>query len=789
MTAPTTAPAAERPPALAAVHVLTAAVALAAAAVTARLVPLGPHDGAFHLHWLFLVPLFALAERCPIHLEHRRETISLSLTTLPFVVGLFLVTPSGLVGARLLGCGMALLLRRQPTFKLLLNLSMFWLDAAAGITAFRLLAPVTGVGPAAWPAAFAAAMTCDLVATVVLTSAINLYQRRWEPGVVRTLLIGSIGTAVDACAALLVITLLHEEPAGLVLLAVVLAMLFLSYRVYRSLRENHRNLEQLYVFTTDMGDAVLHDRVATTLAERTKEVMHAEEAWIELGVDPDTVVLEPHLLADCDGMAAVLEGPDGPIGRLVVRNRSGEVRLFEPEDLRLFTTVANHAAIALGNRHLLDRTREQADDARHQSLHDSLTGLPNRLHFHDALAARLADGARAAVLLLDLDRFKDVNDTLGHDKGDALLREVGERLRSVLRAGDLVARLGGDEFAILLPDVDRPEAAVTVARSVVEVLGLPFRLDDVSVAVGASVGVALAPEHGTEGPLLLQRADVAMYTAKGDQTGVELYDLSRDDHTRQRLALVGELRDAIAAGDLDVHFQPQVDLVDGRVVGAEALVRWTHATRGMIPPDEFIPVAEQAGLIGPLTRLVLDRALAACASWRTHAPDVRVSVNLSARSLLNESLPDEVLAAIVGAGLPPGALCLELTETSAMLDPRRTLPVLNRLHALGITIALDDFGTGHSSLAYLRRLPVGEIKIDKSFVLGMSEDRFDEAIVCSIIDLARHLLVPVVAEGIEDAAVAERLRREGCAIGQGYGFARPMPAASFEAWLRTAVAA
>jgi diguanylate cyclase (GGDEF)-like protein len=420
-------------------------------------------------------------------------------------------------------------------------------------------------------------------------------------------------------------------------------------------------------------------------------------------------------------------------------------------------------------------------------MHDALTGLPNRTSFHQQVDDRLAASGRGAVLLLDLDRFKDVNDTLGHENGDALLREVGGRIRSVLRDGDVVARLGGDEFAILLPDVDGPEAATSVARSVVAVLERPFTLADVTVGVGASIGVALAPLHGADATVLLQRADVAMYTAKTDQSGVELYDLERDDHTTQRLALVGELRAAIAEGGLQVHYQPQIDLATGRVLGAEALVRWIHPTLGFVPPDDFIPVAEQAGLIGGLTKVVLTTALAECARWRSAVPDLRMSVNLSARSLLHASLPDEVAAALAEVGLPAAALCLELTETSVMLDPRRTIPTLNRLHALGITIALDDFGTGHSSLAYLKQLPIGEIKIDKSFVLGMTEDRFDEAIVCSIIDLARHLLVPVVAEGIEELAVGERLRAAGCAFGQGYGYARPMPAPQFTEWLATAM--
>ena len=779
----------DRPPAVARVYGVAATVALLAAAVTLSRLVGGTSAGRFEVPWWLLIPAFALAERFPVHFEHRRETVSVSLSTVPLVVGLFLVGPVGLVAARVIGSGLPLVLhRRQRGFKLFLNLSMLWLDAAVGIAVFGAIARGDSDALTAWPAAFAAAMACDLVATVVLAVAISVYQRRWEAGLLNSLLIGSMGAAVDTCAALLIVTLLRTEPAGLGLLTVVLTTLFLSYRVYSSLRENHLQLEQLYDFTGQIGGAVLDDRVVPTLIEQTKELMHADYAWIDFESPVDGG--QPRLLDDADGMAAPLVGPDGPIGTLVVQERSGEVRAFTGDDLRLFATVANHAAIALGNSRLLDRTREQASKARHQSRHDALTGLPNRLHFHERLAGILAsDDARAAVLLLDLDRFKDVNDTLGHDNGDALLREVGGRIRSVLRANDVVARLGGDEFAILLPDVDGPEAATSVARSVVAVLERPFTLGDVTVGVGASVGVALAPFHGQDGTVLLQRADVAMYTAKADQSGVELYDLERDDHTTQRLALVGELREAIADGGLQVWFQPQIDLGTNRVLGAEALVRWIHPTHGFVPPDEFIPVAEQAGLIGGLTRVVLTKALEECARWRKlpGAADFRMSVNLSARSLLQASLPDEVAAVLAAEGLPASALCLELTETSVMLDPKRTIATLHRLRGLGVTIALDDFGTGHSSMAYLKELPVGEIKIDRSFVMNMAVDRFDEAIVCSIIDLARHLLVPVVAEGIEDLAIADRLRAAGCAFGQGYGFGRPMPAPQFAEWLATSL--
>jgi diguanylate cyclase (GGDEF)-like protein len=781
----------KRPPAVGRVYAFAAVVSLGAAAVTASSGGGLSMHGPVHVPWIVLAVGFALTEIFPVHFEHRREAVSFSLSTIPLVVGLYATDPVTFVAACVVGRGLALFFHRGSRgFKLALNVSMIWLEAVVAVVVFRSLVPEGATGVATWAAAFAAAMACDLVQTFVLATAISLYQRAWERGVLTSLVVGSIACLIDTCAALLVVTLLFAEPAALGFLVVVLAMLVLSYRIYSTLREQHQQLSQLYDFTSQMGDAVLAERVLPALLEQTRELMHAESAWMEpAGEGPD---VDRAQLLDDGVMAAPLVGPDGQrMGTLVVAERSGEVRSFTGDDLRLFATLANHASVSLGNSQLLEQLREQAAYSEHQSLHDSLTGLPNRVQFGHRLEARLAtahDGP-VAVLLLDLDRFKDVNDTLGHPYGDALLREVGERLRTALREGDLIARLGGDEFAVLLPDVSSPEAAVHVARGILAVLERPFQIADmadvadVAVGIGASIGVAVAPEHGTEGHVLLQRADVAMYTAKADQTGVELYDLARDDHTTQRLALVGELREAIANGDLDVHYQPQVDLRTERLLGVEALVRWMHPRHGLISPDDFIPVAEQAGLIGPLTTLVLRRALGECARWRDAGQPLRVSVNLSARSLLQAGLPTDVAALLVEADVPASLLCLELTETSMMVDPRRTVETLHRLRALGITIAIDDFGTGHSSLAYLKQLPVGEIKIDKSFVLGMRTDRFDGAIVCSIIDLARHLLVPVVAEGVEDDDLAKRLLEAGCAFGQGYGFARPMTAGALDEWL------
>jgi diguanylate cyclase (GGDEF)-like protein len=482
-------------------------------------------------------------------------------------------------------------------------------------------------------------------------------------------------------------------------------------------------------------------------------------------------------------LAAPLVGSSGKLGTLVVGDRSGEVRRFSSGDLHLFATLANHAGVSLENSRLVDRLREKAAESEHQSLHDALTGLPNRTLFGQRLEESIRGSSSVAVLLLDLDRFKEVNDTLGHHNGDLLLQQVGGRLRTGLRHGDVIARLGGDEFAILLPDVEGKEAALHVANGIVNLFERPFPIGDVSVDVGVSIGIAVAPFHGQEPGTLVQRADVAMYVAKGDQSGVELYSPDRDGYSAERLALVGELRHGINNDELEVHFQPQVDLRTGTAYGAEALVRWRHPTRGLVPPDEFISIAENTGLIRPLTQLVLERSLQCCRSWRERGRPLRVSVNLSVRSLLQPNLVDDIAALLNRYGVPAGDLCLEVTESSMMVDPRRTIATLDRLRALGLTIGIDDFGTGHSALAYLLRLPVGEIKVDKSFVMAMATDRSAEAIVRTIVDLARNLDLPVVAEGVETDEVRDRLVAMGCGAAQGYLFSRPLRQEHFLRWL------
>ena len=423
-------------------------------------------------------------------------------------------------------------------------------------------------------------------------------------------------------------------------------------------------------------------------------------------------------------------------------------------------------------------------ETRRQASTDELTGLPNRRWF-DRELRRAIDRARAddeelALLVIDLDHFKELNDTLGHHAGDRVLAQLGPRIRTALRAEDHVARLGGDEFAALLPGAGAAEGA---GERIAAALSERFSVEGIELQIAASIGVALFPEHGDDAETLLQRADVAMYQAKHRRSGTEFYARERDRHTRERLQLIGELRDAVARDHLTLHFQPKLDLGRNRINGVEALVRWPHPTRGMVPPDEFIPLAEQTGVIGPLTELVIRKALRQAADWAARGIALTMAVNVSATNLLENGWTEGVLAALERHGVRPDRFVVEITEDVLMTDPDRSLTALAVLSAAGVRVALDDFGTGYSSLSYLKRLPVDELKIDRSFVFEMGTDPADAAIVQTAVDLGRRLGISVAAEGVEDADTLRRLTEYGAMTAQGFHIARPMPARDLEEWL------
>jgi diguanylate cyclase (GGDEF)-like protein len=421
--------------------------------------------------------------------------------------------------------------------------------------------------------------------------------------------------------------------------------------------------------------------------------------------------------------------------------------------------------------------RRQAEENRRQALHDPLTGLPNRRSLYERLDELLASGRPLSLLVADLDGFKELNDTLGHRAGDLVLSQLGPRVQAAVPGAELLARIGGDEFAVLTFD-DSPDS---VAQRFRAALDEPFLVDGISLTVKASLGIARFPDHGEDAHALIQRADVAMYQAKAQQCGSLEYEPARDEHSRTRLALAGELRRAISDRELVVHYQPKADLERGEVISVEALVRWQHPELGLLPPSEFVPMAEQTGQIRPLTLFVLDASQAR--AWDDVGLDLKVAVNLAMANLIDSQLPEDVAALLAKHKLPPSRLILEITENVVMADPTRTLAILARLRSLGVGLSLDDFGTGHSSLAYLRQLQVDELKIDRSFVTDMVHDGQNAAIVRSTIDLAHAVGIRIVAEGVEDADTLFELKAMGADEVQGFYLSPAVPATEIVAML------
>ena len=414
---------------------------------------------------------------------------------------------------------------------------------------------------------------------------------------------------------------------------------------------------------------------------------------------------------------------------------------------------------------------------------DTLTGLPNRAMFHDRLQQAIhtarREGQPLTIMLMDLDRFRLVNDTLGHHIGDLLLQEVAKRLRDTLQRGsDTVARLGADEFAILLPNVDIDRAPI-LARTLLTALEKPMSLEEQIIDIRASIGLASSPAQGEDIETLMRCADVAMYQAKRNGSGYAVYDVRYDQNTLGRLSLMSELRQAVEHNQLTLYYQPKVDLKDGSHYAAEALVRWIHPERGFIPPNDFIPFAEQTGYIKAITRWVLNEGVRQCAEWAGRGLEVDISINISARDLMNADLPDYFSELLQQHGCPAERICLEITESAIFDDPGHALENLQRLNTLGCKLSIDDYGTGYSSLAYLKRLPVSELKIDRSFVQNMVTDANDIVIVRSTIDLAHNLGLRVVAEGVETEATLKQLCLLGCDQAQGYFLSRPIPAEAF----------
>jgi len=496
--------------------------------------------------------------------------------------------------------------------------------------------------------------------------------------------------------------------------------------------------------------------------------------------------------------------------RIADGNLDEEVKMYSEDELGQLTISFNQMMHKLSrsnqekdqallqltdfNKKLESRVQERTmeleslnSNLEYIALHDSLTGLPNRVLIQDRIKQTIANAKRDkqtfSILTMDLDRFKEVNDALGHECGDNLLIEVSNRIRDEIRDRDTVGRLGGDEFALILVNTNADQAVI-VANKLLKTLEPAFHIQDMAFSISSSIGISAYPQHGFDVTTLMKAADVAMYAAKHNRQGYCIYSESVDQNNPDNLSIMGELRDAINNNELELHYQPKVDLITHEIIGVEALVRWIHKTRGFIPPDSFIPLAEQTGLIKPLAALVLNKALQQCAAWEKKGIDISVSVNLSMYNIQDVQTPKLLTSLMNKWQVKKNQLVLEITESTIMSNPESVMLVLKQIESMGISLSIDDFGTGYSSLSNLKKLPVHELKIDRSFVMDMSSDKDDKAIVQSIVQMAHTMGLKVVAEGVETMDVTTQLSELGCDIIQGYFISKPQPPEALENMLK-----
>ncbi|MCC6434805.1 MAG: EAL domain-containing protein [Acidimicrobiales bacterium] len=698
-----------------------------------------------------------------------------------------------------------------------------------------------------WAVVFAAMVAYTTVALVLILAAIRVSSLDPRPlTFARPWGLATLAETANAALGLVAAVLWQAAPWALLLLAPPATVTYLAYLGYSRLAGRHQYLERLYDFTGKIAQANDIDAAIDVTLREAANVLHAR--WAEVlvlsggkvvrwrALDGSGVLCAPvqyprwetdPVLAHAveardavfrhnglvrsnprhgDTLCVPMLAGTALVGVVVVRERSGPSELFDRADATALSALANHAAMSLENLRLIEQLRDEAHEREQLALHDSLTGLGNRRLFHrslsEAMSARWAEGPHVvpgpdgidlarredalgvAVLLVDLDGFKNVNDTLGHDAGDRLLQAVAARLKTYAGPGALVARLGGDEFAVLVSPSSVHEASLLADR-LLRVVEQPVRIDGLQLVISAGVGVACAPDHATDEASLLQRADLALYAAKArPDVSIEVFQRAHGERSARRLTMASDLRHALERGALEVHYKPQIELSTKRVIATEALLRWRHPELGDVEPAEFVSVAEHLGLVDRLTRYVLERAVSQAAAWRRDGLDLEMAVNISVRNLLEPDFPEQLASILARHQLSPRRITLEITETELMHEAGRAEEVLARLHRLGVGLSIDDFGTGYSSLAYLKRLPVAELKLDRSFVRDLAQDASDAMIARTVIDLAGNLELRVVAEGIEDADALDALMGMGCDRGQGYLLSRPLPPEELWAWAK-----
>ncbi|MEU8259711.1 bifunctional diguanylate cyclase/phosphodiesterase [Micromonospora sp. NPDC048999] len=777
--------------------IVVLAVAVCAISLTSgtRSAPHSVRDFATIATLTFMVTVATLVKA---RIRIRSTTHSITWNETAILIGAAVAPLPWVVLCTAVGVVVAFTILRLPAIKTAFSVGKNTLIAGgAGLTLVTLQGPSDPGGPLALLGPIAAAY---LVATVLdevmaipviaLASGMRIRQQfrtNWD--------LRAVGLVVRFVVTVCTLLILRADPRLLLAVPPLVLSLHLAYSTRIRTRTEQQAWQRL-AQTTDALNVVDLDRVLTTAVTQAAELFSADEVEIELregdrtvrggtgGIAYDGPSPGPSAV-DGTVMPVVLEGHDRSVNVGLLQLRfAGPVELSERERYTL-RTFASALCTAVRNAQAYAELARIAEEHAYAATHDALTGLSNRRHLLDEgteqLTLRHADGVTALVLI-DLNHFKEVNDTLGHGAGDRVLMQVADRLRGAARPGDLVARLGGDEFAVLLRGLPAPAVAVHRADALLAALHEPIDLDGMRISVEASGGIAVAPASGGM-PELLRRADVAMYQAKRSGRRTATYAPTRDTADLGRLTLGGELPRAVADHEFNVNFQPIVDLGSGEVIGAEALARWQHPTHGVIDPLRFIEAVERSGLLPAFAEAILDQALIAAGTWRQAGFDLPVSVNVSPRSLLDPRFPSAVLARLRAHDLPPDRLVLELTETLTLSQLDVVDRVLSRLRDSGVRLALDDFGTGYSSLSLLSRIPVHELKIDRSFVTAMESSAEAAAVIRSTLDLGRSLDLVVVAEGVENEPQRRALWELGCAAGQGHLFARPLPAGTLLAAL------
>lgn len=791
------------------------------------LVPRNAPSTTWWLAWVTLLLAFVAAEATQIHIEVRRETWSISLSEVPLVLGLFLVGPLGTLLMRLVANSILMAYRKAVPLKLVFNTCLFALEVSLAASVLGLLSYGEVADPRTWVSVVLAIMVISVVTGFFVALAI-----RWTEGTltndqlrgifVPVLTVGALNAAV----ALIILIVVATNPQG-ALLMVLLGLAALGlFRSYAASVQQHRTLGQVYDFAKAVEETTVETRGADLAIEAVREMLNAQRAamWLlPTGSLPGRVAY-----ADADGGDEIYQGPvdpgdalrervflqgggvlvsertageeergalklrgatevigvplssaSGVIGYMEVCDRSGDRLTFAADDVRVMESLATHVSAASQNVQLLSELRYEAS-------HDRMTGLPNRVRLAELIDEMLASASEPsgelAVLVMDLGTLKQVNETLGHDAGDELLAALSALLVEHAPQDATVGRMSGDEFAVLMPvrDLDDAEARALCLR---DGISGPCDVAGVTVEVNATVGLSLGPLQGTSAADLLQRADVALYAGHAAGRSVTSYQAEMDASSLRRLHLGTHLRDAMLGGQIFAVFQPLIDVGSNNVRSVETLLRWQHPRYGAVSPDDFIPLAERIGMINPLTMHVLKLALQQCRTWLDRDIRIAVAVNLSPRTLSDTSFVESVAATLRDLRVPPELLTFEITEGSVMADPDTALPVLHALHGLGVKLSIDDFGTGYSSLAYLSRLPVDEVKIDKAFIQNMGTEINDSSITKAIIDLAHGLGLTVVAEGVEDELTRDLLAGMDCDTIQGYLVSRPLPGPRLDRWL------